>query len=83
MVLGSISINGVVDGNADARGRQPKNRSSERSPGKAKPAKGWHKTVEGCNAMGAWLGIRANPGETQPAYKDRLFAALNSQEAPH
>lgn len=79
----SSSSNGVADGYADARGRQPENRSGDRSPGKSKPPRGWHKTPDGCNAMGAWLGIRANPGETMPAYKDRLFAAIKAQEAPH
>ena len=33
--------------------------------------------------MGAWLGLRAQPGESMNAYKDRLFATLNARETSH
>jgi hypothetical protein len=77
MVLGSVSIHGVVDGNADARGRQPENRSGEISPLKANPRQGqrWWKSEAGITAHGRELGIPAKRGESIAAYKDRLFAA--------
>ena len=83
MVLGSVSINGVVDGNADARGRQPKNRSGDRSPGTSKPPAGWHKSEKGILAMGTYLGLPAQRGESTTAYKDRLFAAIHTGKATH
>ena len=38
----------------------------------------WWRTGEGIAAKGAALGIHAKPGETQDAYKARLFDAIKA-----
>lgn len=77
----SSSNNGVQTPGIDARTTAETSKpGGDRSPGKAKPAKGWHQSEEGTKAMGEWLGLPPRRGEIGAEYRARLFDALAESE---
>jgi hypothetical protein len=64
-------------GDAEPVDKKPLVDKSTKGKGNPEPTKNWWKTPESIKAEGQRQGVKDRPGESNQAYKDRIFAHIN------